>query len=74
MYAIQIFVNTIICFIYFRMPRTYHRQTNKGKVTLQQLREAIEAVNSGIPVRVAAARYGIPKSTFFYFPIENSRL
>lgn len=47
----------------FQMPRLYIRNTNKGLVTEERMREAVNAVKNGMKVRKAAREYGIARST-----------
>jgi hypothetical protein len=49
------------------MPRKYNRTTNKCRFSPEELTKAIEAANNGLPIREAAARFGVPKSTVFKY-------
>lgn len=47
----------------FKMPKKWTRLTTKGSYTQDQLRNAVNAVESGMSIRAAGREFGIAEST-----------
>ncbi|KAK9731399.1 CENP-B N-terminal DNA-binding domain [Popillia japonica] len=45
------------------MPRTYRRVTEKASWTSEQLQAAVKSIENGTPIRQAALRFKIPRSS-----------